>query len=81
MLVLSRKRGESIMIGDDIELVILGTEGNMVRLGITAPKHIEIYRKEVYISIQDSNKEASKSSFNLDSLIDIFRNDEEKREK
>jgi carbon storage regulator len=60
MLVLARKKGESIMIGDGIELVILGTEGDTVRVGIKAPKHVEVYRKEVYLSIQDSNQEASK---------------------
>jgi carbon storage regulator len=68
MLVLARKKGESIMIGDGIELVILGTEGDTVRVGIKAPKHVEVYRKEVYMSIQESNKEASKSAIRLEDL-------------
>jgi carbon storage regulator len=59
MLVLARKKGESIMIGDQIEIVILSTEGDTVRIGIKAPKQIEIYRKEIYEDIQESNKEAS----------------------
>jgi|HigsolmetaAR204D_1030405.scaffolds.fasta_scaffold00046_10 carbon storage regulator len=62
MLVLSRKTNESIMIGDNIEIVVIGVEGDAVRIGIRAPKEIEVFRKEVYISIQQSNEEAVKSS-------------------
>jgi carbon storage regulator len=58
MLVLARKKGESIMIGDNIELVVLSVEGELVKLGINAPKSVPIHRKEVYDSIQESNKEA-----------------------
>jgi carbon storage regulator len=58
MLVLTRKKGESIMIGDQIELVVLGTEGDAVKLGIKAPKQVEIYRKEVYEAIRESNRQA-----------------------
>ncbi|MGG1518939.1 carbon storage regulator CsrA [Paenibacillus oryzisoli] len=58
MLVLARKKGESIMIGDQIEVVILGGDGDNVRVGIRAPKHVEVYRKELYQQIQESNKEA-----------------------
>ena len=58
MLVLARKKGESIMIGDHIEIVVLGTEGDTVRVGIRAPKHVEVFRKEIYLTIQESNKEA-----------------------
>ncbi|SEC34259.1 carbon storage regulator CsrA [Paenibacillus sp. GP183] len=59
MLVLARKKGESVMIGDQIEVVILSTEGDTVRIGIKAPKQIEVYRKEIYENIQESNKEAT----------------------
>ncbi|MGP0584718.1 carbon storage regulator CsrA [Paenibacillus timonensis] len=59
MLVLSRKKGESIMISDTIEIVVLETEGETVKLGIKAPKNVEIHRKEVYMAIQESNREAS----------------------
>lgn len=58
MLVLSRKKGESIIIGHDIELIVLGTEGDTVRLGIKAPRSVEVYRKEVYEAIQESNRNA-----------------------
>ncbi|WP_248929417.1 carbon storage regulator CsrA [Paenibacillus hamazuiensis] len=73
MLVLSRKKGESIMIGDHIELIILGTEGDSVRIGINAPKHIEIHRKEVFIAIKQSNEEASKSRIALTALGELFK--------
>lgn len=58
MLVLARKKGESIIIGDNVEVVILSVEGDTVRLGINAPKSVQIHRKEIYDSIQESNKEA-----------------------
>ena len=51
MFTLSRKSGESIMIGEDIELTIADIRGNKVRLGITAPKSIPVHRKEVYEAI------------------------------
>jgi carbon storage regulator len=76
MLVLARKKGESIMIGDNIELVILGVEGDTVKLGIAAPKHVEVYRKEIYLSIQESNKEASTNKINPNDLSELFRNQE-----
>ncbi len=52
MLVLTRQMEESIMIGDDVEIVIVGINGNRVRLGINAPKRIPVHRKEVYETIQ-----------------------------
>jgi len=61
MLVLTRKRNESIMIGDDIELSIVAVEGDQVKIGIKAPKHIEVHRKEVYLEIQQANQEAAQS--------------------
>jgi len=62
MLVLTRKKGESIMIGGGIEVVIVGIEGDQVKVGIQAPRHIEVYRKEVYEMIQEANREASESA-------------------
>ncbi|WP_336762404.1 carbon storage regulator CsrA [Paenibacillus sp. USHLN196] len=60
MLVLSRKKGESIIIQDNIEVTVLAVEGDTVRIGISAPKHIDIFRKEVYASIQEANRESAK---------------------
>ncbi len=62
MLALTRKKGESIVISDDIEVFILGIQGDQVRLGIEAPRSISIYRKEIYEQIQQQNKEAANSS-------------------
>ncbi|WP_027955052.1 carbon storage regulator CsrA [Halobacillus kuroshimensis] len=69
MLVLNRKSGESIKIGDDIEIKVVSIEGGQVKLGIEAPRHIDIHRKEVYVSIEEENKEASALSKNLLDLL------------
>ena len=69
MLVLSRKKGETIKIGDDIEITIVATANDQVKIGIQAPKNIEILRKELFEEIQDENKSASVSVDNL--LINI----------
>ncbi len=68
MLVLSRKKGESIMIGSDIELVVLETAGDTVRIGIKAPAQVEILRKEVYEAIQQSNREAAEHQWSAEEL-------------
>jgi carbon storage regulator len=70
MLVLSRKKGQSIMIGNDIEISIVDIQGDQIRLGINAPKHISIHRKEVFLEIQEENRKAN--DVKLDSLVDIF---------
>jgi len=57
MLVLSRQKDESIMIGDDVEVTIVDVRGDKVRLGITAPKEIPVHRMEVYKAIQREKKE------------------------
>ncbi|RAV17403.1 carbon storage regulator CsrA [Paenibacillus contaminans] len=62
MLVLSRKKGESIVIAGNIELVVLGTEGDNVRLGIKAPKDVEVYRKELFQAIQEQNVAAASNN-------------------
>lgn len=59
MLVLTRKKGEVIKIGDDIEITIVAAKGEQVKIGITAPKNVEIYRKEVYEEIIAENQQAS----------------------
>lgn len=61
MLALSRKKNESIIINNDIEVTILDIKGDQVKIGITAPKSIPVYRKEVYLQIQDANRAASAS--------------------
>jgi carbon storage regulator len=62
MLVLTRKSQESIMIGDDIELSVLAITGEKVRLGIEAPREVRVFRKEVYLAIQQQAAEAGPSA-------------------
>lgn len=62
MLALSRKKDEAIIINNDIEITIIEVKGDQVKIGITAPKSIPVYRKEVYLQIQEANKEAATSS-------------------
>ena len=59
MLVLSRQRDETIIIGDDIEITVVDIRGDKVRLGINAPKEISVHRKEVYEAIKKENKAAA----------------------
>jgi carbon storage regulator len=59
MLALTRKIGESIIIGDNIEVVVLSCQGEQIKLGIVAPKEISIHRKEIYLQIQLENRQAS----------------------
>ncbi|WP_226580600.1 carbon storage regulator CsrA [Halobacillus litoralis] len=72
MLVLNRKSGESIKIGQDIEVKVVAVEGGQVKLGIDAPKHVDIHRKEVFLSIEEQNKEASSIA---DNLLDLLKNE------
>lgn len=60
MLVLSRTRDETIMIGDDVQITIVDIRGDKVRLGITAPAHVPVHRKEVYDAIKRENAQAAK---------------------
>lgn len=62
MLVLTRKLGESIAIDDHIKIRVVQIKGKQVRLGIEAPKDTKIHREEVYLAIQDQNKESSQVS-------------------
>ncbi len=59
MLALSRKKNEAIMINNNVEITILEVKGDQVKIGITAPKDVSIYRKEVYIQIQEANRAAA----------------------
>lgn len=65
MLVLTRKPKQSIQIGDDIEIKILSIEGDQIKIGIEAPRNVEIHRKEVYLAIQEENSKATDTSIDL----------------
>ncbi|HHZ12812.1 MAG: carbon storage regulator CsrA [Caldicoprobacterales bacterium] len=73
MLVLTRRKDESIMIDNSIEIVVLGIEGDRVRIGIEAPKDVTILRKEVYLDVAASNRQALSSALPKDlPLSNIF---------
>ncbi|MCM3128291.1 carbon storage regulator CsrA [Paenibacillus provencensis] len=69
MLVLTRKKGESIIIGEDIEITLLAVDSETVKIGIKAPKNIDIYRNEVYQEIKLSNQEAAVNISQLNTLL------------
>lgn len=72
MLVLTRKKGQSIVINGEIEIVIASVEGDQVKIGISAPESYKIYRKEIIEMVQQSNQEAvvqSKSLHNLGNIL------------
>ena len=62
MLILTRKSGESITIGDDVKITVVEVKGKQVRIGIDAPRSNMIHREEVYLSIQEENRRAAKES-------------------
>ena len=73
MLVLTRKIGEAISIGDDIKIIVMQVKGKQVRLGIQAPKETKIHREEVYAAIQDQNKEAAKAPASVAQVSKILK--------
>ena len=64
MLALSRKKNEALVINNNVEITVLEIKGEQVKLGISAPREVPIYRKEVYVQIQDANQE----SVNVDGM-------------
>lgn len=73
MLALTRKINESIMIGNDVEITILDIKGDQVKLGINAPKSVPVYRKEIYVQILESNKEAVEGNASIDTLSKLLK--------
>lgn len=59
MLILTRRVGETVMIGDDVTITVLGVKGNQVRVGINAPKSVSVHREEIYVRIQNEKKGAA----------------------
>lgn len=72
MLALARKLNESIMIGNDIEVTLLEIKGDQIKIGISAPKNVPIYRKEIYLQIQESNKEAANGEIDVAAMKELF---------
>jgi len=78
MLVLTRKDDESIMIGKNIRIKVIKSDSGKVKLGIDAPKDIEINRKEIYDQIQEENREAMKKVTDFNKLKDIYKGNKNK---
>ena len=71
MLALTRKKGESLVINNNIEVTILEIRGDQIKLGISAPRDVSIYRKDVYLQIQEENKAALETN-NAEALKNLF---------
>lgn len=71
MLALSRKKNEALVINNNIEITVLEIKGEQVKLGISAPKEVPVYRKEVYVQIQEANKAAINTQ-GLDALKNLL---------
>ncbi|MBE5880029.1 MAG: carbon storage regulator CsrA [Lachnospiraceae bacterium] len=71
MLALSRKKNEAIVINNNVEITVLEVKGDQVKLGISAPKEVPVYRKEVYVQIQEAN-EAAMNMTDAEALKKIF---------
>lgn len=71
MLALSRKKNEALILNNNIEITVLEIKGEQVKLGISAPREVPVYRKEVYAQIQEANKEAMNAD-SLQNLKDIL---------
>jgi carbon storage regulator len=61
MLILTRRIGETLVVGDEVTVTVLGVKGNQVRLGVNAPKHVAVHREEIYERIQKEKEQATKT--------------------
>ena len=71
MLALTRKKGEALVLNNNIEITVLEVKGDQVKIGIEAPKEVPVYRKEVYLQIQQANREAVDAA-GLEALQNLF---------
>jgi carbon storage regulator len=73
VLVLTRKSNQSIMIGDDIEISVLAVMGEKVRIGIEAPRSVPVFRREVYVEIQEEGEESEEERPDVDRALQALR--------
>ena len=73
MLALTRKKNESIIISDNIEVIVLSVQGDQVKLGISAPRTISVHRKEIYEQIQQENMAATHSEINTRNVLELLK--------
>ncbi len=73
MLALARKANESIIINNNVEVTILEIKGDQVKVGIKAPKSVSIYRKELYLQIQETNKESAQNIESIEAIDEMFK--------
>ena len=79
MLILTRKLGEMIRIGDDVTVRVVEVRGNQIRLGVEAPPQVRIYREEIYKAIRQQNEQAAVSGIsNLDEATEAWRSQRDK---
>ncbi len=81
MLVLTRKKGQSIMLGDGIEISVVEVNGDAVRIGIKAPRELTIYRREIYEAIQEENIRASRAALEMAGKLKNIRTSSLKGER
>ncbi len=72
MLALARKVNQSIVIGNDVEITLLEIKGDQVKIGISAPKSVPIYRKEIYEQIQEENRKSAETAVDMDALKNLL---------
>ena len=70
MLILTRRVGETVMIGDDVTVTVLGVKGNQVRVGINAPKHVAVHREEIYERIKREEDSEGRSPRTATKIVD-----------